>query len=84
MAKTVSMLELRQRAEEIVKAVRRGQSLVLTYRGRPVMRLEPLDAPPAAAPLDDPFFALATLDDHAGAPREALGNDEIDAIVYGK
>ena len=39
--KTVSMLEFRKNAMEIVKGVQRGQRVVLTYRGEPVARLEP-------------------------------------------
>ena len=77
-SKTVSMLELRQRAGEIVAQVRRGEKLVLTYRGRPAIRLEPLR--PESASADDPFYRLADL---AGAGGKSLSNEEIDKIVYG-
>ena len=56
--KTVSMLEFRNNALEIVKGVKRGQSVLLTYRGEPVARLEPPDSSPQA---DDPSHALADL-----------------------
>ena len=77
--KTVSMLEFRQHADEVIRRVGRGQRLVLTHRGRPVMRLEPYQE--GQTPDDDPFYALAELSDAAG---ENLTNDEMDRIVYGE
>ncbi|MBX7157896.1 MAG: type II toxin-antitoxin system prevent-host-death family antitoxin [Verrucomicrobiae bacterium] len=38
---TITMLDLRHNAETIVKKVENGQSMILTYRGRPAVRLEP-------------------------------------------
>jgi len=73
--KTVSMLELRQ----IIREVRRGQAMVLTYRGKPVLRLEPLVA--EEVPPDDPFFALAGHADDSGEP---LSNREMDETIYGR
>jgi len=40
--KTVSMLDFRQGADAIIERVRRGERLVLTYRGKPAIRLEPI------------------------------------------
>src|SRR5207248_1911926 len=60
-AKRITMLDLRRRAEAIVRAVQGGQRMVLTYRGRPVMRLEPVE--PAPAPSDDDFYKLPELAD---------------------
>jgi len=76
--KTISMLELRQNAEEIVRRAQRGQRMVLTYRGKPVMRLEPIVE--EKAPSDDPFYKLHKLASTSGA---GLTNDKIDEIVYG-
>jgi prevent-host-death family protein len=78
-SRTVSMLELRQHAGEIVARVRRGENLVLTYRGRPALRLVPVvrDAPAEG----DGFYRLAELADRHASP---LTNDQIDDIVYGK
>lgn len=75
--KTVSMLEFRNNALEIVKGVKRGQSVLLTYRGEPVARLEPPESSPQA---DDPFYALADLADGRGVN---LTNREIDETIYG-
>ena len=74
----VTMLDLRERAEEIIRAVQRGKRMVLTYRGRPVMRLEPLS--PDAAQEDDAFYRLADL---AAPGGRSLDNEDIDALVYG-
>jgi len=72
------MLELRQQAEKIVGDVTRGETLVLTYRGRPVVRLEPIREETVDA--GDAFYKLAELADRRG---KSLTNREIDAIVYG-
>jgi prevent-host-death family protein len=76
--KSVSMLEFRQHADKIVAQLRKGQRLLLTYRGKPVARLEPIAE---TAEADDPFYSLAGLADTNGA---SLSNEEIDQIVYGK
>ena len=73
----VSVLEFRQRAEAIIRRVQQGQRLILTYRGKPVMRLEPIPEQPVRA--DDPFYGLGRI---AVAEGEALSNEEIDKIVY--
>ena len=75
---TITMLDLRERAEEIVKTVQQGRRLILTYRGRPVMRLEPIVA--AQAQKDDPFYRLGEM---GVAKGPTLSNQEIDDIVYG-
>lgn len=74
---TVTMVEFRRRAAEILVAVRRGRRMVLTYRGRPVIRLEPISE--EAPQEEDPFYKLADL----AAPKgETLTNEEIDEAVY--
>ena len=75
--KTVSMLEFRKNALEIVKGVQRGQRVVLTYRGEPMARLEPPESSPQA---DDPFYTLADLADGSG---KSLTNRQIDEAIYG-
>ena len=52
---------------------------MLTYRGRPVARLEPYTE--SAPPADDPIYRLAESSVDQG---ESLSNEEIDAIVYGQ
>ena len=75
--KTVSMLEFRRNALAIVKGVQGGQRVMLTYRGKPVARLEP---PEVAPQHGDPFYTLADLADGSGRNQT---NQEIDEAVYG-
>lgn len=75
---SISMVELRQDAEGVLRRVKQGESFVLTYRGKPVARLSPYElAIPAA---DDPFYRLI---DCAVDEGESLTNEEIDKILYG-
>ena len=74
----VSMLEFRRDAEAIIRKVQQGKRLCLTYRGKPVMRLEPLrDQEPGP---DDPFYSLTEL----AVAGEPITNEEIDKILYGR
>ncbi|MFN8657770.1 MAG: type II toxin-antitoxin system Phd/YefM family antitoxin [Candidatus Obscuribacterales bacterium] len=79
----VSILEFRKHAEAIIAKVRQGKHLVLTYRGKPVIRLEPITDAPVDG--DDPFYSLpllATASTSQG--KKSITNEEIDEIVYGK
>jgi prevent-host-death family protein len=74
----VSLLDFRRNAEKIIRRVQRGQRLLLTYRGKAVMSLEPIPQAPVSA--DDPFYRL----DQVAVPgATSLSNEEIDQIVYG-
>ncbi len=75
--KTISMLEFRQDAEKVIRQIQAGQRLILTYRGKPVARLEPLLETAMSA--EDPFYTLYRLADTEG---ESLTNSEMDKIVY--
>lgn len=76
---SISMVELRRDAERVLHRVRQGERLVLTHRGKPVARLEPIEEPVVSA--DDPIYRLAESSVDEGGP---LDNDDIDAIVYGR
>ena len=76
---TVAMAEFRRNAEAIIRKARQGKRMILTYRGKPVMRLEPIsDELPDS---DDPFYALAELADPKG---KTLTNEQMDRIIYGE
>ncbi len=51
--------------------------MILTYRGKAVLRLEPIRE--QAAGSDDPFYSLGQLASHA---TDALTNEEIDKVIY--
>jgi prevent-host-death family protein len=73
----VSILEFRRDAESVIRKVRQGKRLILTHRGKPVMRLEPIREDNIRP--DDPFYTIAEL----AVPNErSLTNEEIDQIVY--
>ena len=76
--KSISMLEFRNNAEGIIRQIQSGQPMVLMYRGKPVVRMEPWGDEPV--PADDPFFRLYELADEEGEP---LSNPKMDEIVYG-
>ena len=73
----VSLLEFRRDAEAVIRKVRQGKRLILTVRGKPVMRLEPIR--PRRVDLSDPFYQIAKLAVSGGA---SLSNEEIDRVVY--
>jgi antitoxin (DNA-binding transcriptional repressor) of toxin-antitoxin stability system len=76
--KSVSVLEFRKNAEKIIRWSRQGKRMVMTYRGRPVMRLEPIQDDTVSE--DDPFLQL---DGIAVGEKENLTNRQIDEIIYG-
>jgi len=75
--KTVSMLEFRKKADRVLKQVVRGHSFVLTYRGKPIARLEPIAQNRIDA--NDPIYGLADIAESGGS----LTNEEMDKILYG-
>ena len=76
--KTVSLLEFRQKAQTVLNQVSKGQGVLLTYRGKPVARLEPVNNRSANG--EDHFYLIDQLaDDRA----ESLTNEQMDRVVYG-
>ena len=76
----VSMVEFRRHAASIIRRVRRGKRFILTYRGKPVLRLEPVRTGDEISE-DDPFYTLGRIADAGG---RKLSNKQMDTIVYGK
>ena len=77
--KTISVLEFRKNAKKIIQWVRQGQKMVMTYRGKPVAQIEPLQGEPPDE--NDPFYLLAN---HAVEKGNDLSNEQIDRIIYDK
>ncbi len=71
------MLEFRLNTEKIIKQVQSGQSLILTRRGNPVARIEPIKK--ETQDPNDPFFLLSGIGKVA-----SLSNAAIDGIIYGQ
>jgi len=76
--KSVSLLEFRKNAEKIIRWSRQGKRMVMTYRGRPVMRLEPIQD--EKVDKNDSFLHLNGIVD---GKKECLSNKEMDKIIYG-
>ena len=77
--KTISVLQFRKNAKKIIKYAQQGQRMILTYRGKPVCRMEPFTEKDIST--DDPFYNIYQL---ATDKAENLDNREIDRILYGK
>jgi antitoxin (DNA-binding transcriptional repressor) of toxin-antitoxin stability system len=75
--KTVSVLEFRKHAGQIIRSAINGRRMVMTYRGKPVFRIEPVE--PKTISEDEPFYRLADL---ADTKASSLTNDQIDKIIY--
>ncbi len=82
--KTVTMLEFRKDAEGVLRRVARGERLVLSHRGKPAARLEPLTdaAARSADPASDPFLGIARR--AKPSPKGKTRHQDIDRILYGR
>jgi prevent-host-death family protein len=76
--KQVSMLEFRRNAEGVLAKIQKGERVILTHRGKPVARLEPITAETPDA--DDPIYSLTDMAENGGS----LTNSQMDSIVYGQ
>jgi antitoxin (DNA-binding transcriptional repressor) of toxin-antitoxin stability system len=71
------MLDFRRDAEGVIRRVQQGKRMILTYRGKPVLVLEPV--PQEEVRGDDPFYSIDELATREGAP---LSNDDMDQVTY--
>jgi len=77
---TLTMLELRTNSKKVLDRLARGESLVLTHRGKPVARLQPPEDDPDVSPGDP----LLHLDQHGfDGPGGLLSKKSIDRMLYG-
>jgi prevent-host-death family protein len=76
---TISTHQMRFEFERVLRAVKAGRSLTLTYRSKPLARIVPLKEEQEVSQ-DDPIFRLEELAEPIGA----LTNVQIDALVYGQ
>ena len=75
------MLEFRKNAEGILRRVAQGERFVLSHRGRPAARLEPIDNGKGSDLTSDPFLDIANR--AVASPRGKTPHNEIDRILYG-
>ncbi len=77
--KHISVLDFRKHSKKILDSAGRGERMIMTYRGKPVLRLEPINNKLLPAE-DDPFYQLAESGQSQG---RNMSNDAIDKAVYG-
>ncbi len=75
--KTIGLLEFRKNAEDIIRRARRGERVVLSYRGKPVVQLSPYR--PDELSGDDAFYRIAEQAEQSGN----MTNQDMDRLVYG-
>jgi prevent-host-death family protein len=80
--KTVTMLQFRKDATGVLRRVARGERFVLSHRGKPAARLEPLQATGAANSVADPFLTIGHR--ATSSPKGKTKHAEIDQILYGR
>jgi prevent-host-death family protein len=80
--KTVTMLEFRQNAEGVLRRVARGERLVLSHRGKPAARLEPLISHGSVDPDTDPFLSIGRR--AKPSPKGKTKHEHIDRLIYGR
>ena len=77
--KTVTMLQFRRNAAQVLRRLAKGERFVLSHRGKPAARLEPLSSITDSA--DDPFMKIASR--AKPSPKGPTKHSEIDQILYG-
>ncbi len=80
--KTVTLLEFRRNAEGILQRVGRGERFVITRRGHPAARLEPVVNHSEVGRCDDPFLTIARR--ATPSPKGKTRHTDIDRILYGR
>ena len=75
----ITMNELRLKFDLVLKAVKQGRSLTLTYRNKPLARIVPLKEEHSLQE-DDPIYCMYERAESIGAP---LTNEEMDHLIYG-
>jgi prevent-host-death family protein len=80
--KTVTMLEFRRDAEGILRRVGKGERFVLSHRGQPAARLEPVAEHAPADPTRDPFLSIVRR--AKPSPKGKTPHADIDRILYGR
>lgn len=78
-SQSFSTHERRFQFDRVLRAVKRGYSLTLTYRNKPLARIVPLQNEANLSP-EDPIFRLHDLAELIGP----LSDLEIDSLIYGR
>jgi prevent-host-death family protein len=74
----ISTHDMRFKFDRVLRAVKEGRSLTLTYRNKPLARIVPVASEAEITP-EDTIFKLKDI----AEPMGPLTNAEIDAAIYG-
>ena len=80
--KTITMLEFRQNAQSVLRRIAKGERMLLSHRGKPAARLEPLATAPNSVLPNDPFLTIGSR--AAASPKGRTRHTDIDRVVYGR
>jgi len=80
--KTVTMLEFRRNAQSVLRRIAKGERLLLSHRGKPAARLEPLEVAATNISPNDPFLTIGPR--ATASPKGRTRHADIDRIVYGR
>jgi len=76
------MLEFRKHAQTILRRVGKGERFVLSHRGRPAARLEPIASNASSGLVNDPFLTIGAR--AVPSPKGKTRHTEIDSLLYGR
>ena len=79
---TVTMLKFRRDAQGILRRIAKGERFILSHRGRPAARLEPLTTPPHSDLEHDSFLGIAAR--AVPSPKGKTKHQDIDRLLYGR
>lgn len=74
------MLQFRQNAQSVLRRIAKGERLLLSHRGKPAARLEPVNASRGDA--SDPFLKIGSR--VSSSPKGKTRHTDIDRILYGR
>ena len=75
--KSISLLYFRKNSKKVLERARRGERMVMTYRGKPIFRLEPVhESVPMA---EDAFYHIGQYAQKASR----MTNAQMDKDIYG-
>ena len=80
--KTVTMLEFRKDAEGVLRRIAKGERFLLSHRGRPAARLEPITTAVSSDPANDPFLTIGRR--AVPSPKGKTRHADINRILYGR
>jgi antitoxin (DNA-binding transcriptional repressor) of toxin-antitoxin stability system len=80
--KTITLRYFQNHSKLIFGRIAKGERFLISYRGRPAARLEPLTDPKSFDSACDPFLTVGRRSEPS--PKGKTRHSEIDRILYGR